>query len=391
MSTDLIQVPNVHTLAKPEAADLLKARHAVGLRRDLHEAFLAFQGQPYSEETAQKLAESIEPILLKEFERNPASVPMTARYLADEYLQIGDTILIIDPKTGKAIAKITDEDFWTPSPVPREDGTMAHSTPRLRPDLQGALVRWRFDTEREKETLSSLSEKVLFTPLDYEKSDSNPKLLPTTRTGREELVQQLNDFTPSDIIQSLSGTTRMFLDAWREGEPSNVFAFQPFLGLEAISCSTFGLQDLRARNLSFSVRTSSKVTIATSWARAIAKQLLEMTLSTPSTEVDFSQIEADPTSLWLTEAHGAWHLQLKGQKAFSTGESTDSGKALRFLSHKCLGYVAFRRYVVDSREIHDRWEILGRLTYDLYVDPSVLTPLRIMNLPPQQHQALIAP
>src|SRR5262249_48618351 len=108
-----LALPPVTTLAKPKADQLVASRFIVQRSARAAAAFLENKDRG-----AEAITEAIIPLLQEELEGSPAEVAEVARFLADEYVQIGDAVLVIDRETGRAIARITDEDMWQPPDVP---------------------------------------------------------------------------------------------------------------------------------------------------------------------------------------------------------------------------------------------------------------------------------
>ena len=102
------EIPQVQTLARPVAASLLAARHEAQRNPVLQKLVCQARKEKWS---ATQLAEAITPELTARLEDTPEQIAQVAQYLADEYSQIGDALLIVSNVTGKAIARITDKDI----------------------------------------------------------------------------------------------------------------------------------------------------------------------------------------------------------------------------------------------------------------------------------------
>lgn len=393
MSKDLVEIPHVTTLAKPQGQDLIAARHEVQRNKRVQKAFLKHKGTPPSTEAAQKLAAEVAPLLSEKLNGDMRSV---ALYLADEYLQIGDAVLVIDPKTGRAIAKVTDEDFWTPEAVPREDGRMVPSASRLRPDLQGILLRWLGENDREEQALAALSTRIIQTPLEIE--NGSRRLLASTRSGRKTILEELNSLPISHMMEALRGSLRSFTDRWSFERPDPDIPYKSFLGLRAISQTSLGIQDWKTRNMSFDITSSFRSVLAAGWVRDIARTLIALTFNEKTLErIDFqsvpSRVEASKGFLWVAEGHGAWHLRKMGYESLSVGNASDEHPEEKVLllppGGTLLGHIVLSNPKISHREIHDRWDVFGTLDYDLYVDFGPIVAVDLRDLPEPTVQALV--
>jgi len=119
---------------------------------------------------------------------------MAVQHLVAEHLEFGDVALLISRQTGRAIARLSEEDFEIPAPVEREDADgriyKVERPVRVKPEIEAALTVWSFDTERDQQIVRKLQEKHRgLTPLIREQGD--PRLAIFTREGRQKTADNL--------------------------------------------------------------------------------------------------------------------------------------------------------------------------------------------------------
>lgn len=370
MSDDLVHQPKITTLAKPPGKVLVAARFEVQRNLTIRATFEEYKGR--SPDQAQRLADEVVPLMGEEIEGSESEIREVCRYLADEYLQIGDSILIIDPETGTAIARITEEDFWEPPEVPREYGEMVKPPSRLRPDLQGFLVRWSFEKDREKKLVEELTQRLTQTPADIELGDR--RLLATTRKGRKSISDKLGADLPNLIPSAVGGGLRKFIDLLRIGKPPEGSTLTEYAGLTAYARTSLGIQDGKARNLQFDVPVFHKSTVAIQWAREVAR-----TVSTIAHKDGLKTNVAFPptpsTNLWIASPDASLALTREGSI------SVPVEGALPMSLRGTIGYLVLGRTEVAHREVHDRWDIAATLEYTLFLDVGALSPVVLTDLP----------
>ena len=142
-----------------------------------------------------------------------------ANYLADEYEQIGDGLLLISSETGRAIAKLTDDSYYAASPVPRESGTMAERGIQLRPDIEAFLTQWTFENNREKQVRYQVLSKLNQNELQREEGDYRTLIL--SREGRRAITGRVQDAV-GDSFRNPNGPARAFLDYFPIDKPLEV-------------------------------------------------------------------------------------------------------------------------------------------------------------------------
>lgn len=377
MSDKLAKVdPQVSSLARPESGPLLAARQNIKRQPDAQAIFAKSREENWN---ADQLAEALQPVLELHVEGDSAAIAQVARYLADEYFQIGDGILIISTETGKAIAKITEDDIWVPPPVPREGGGMVQPLPRLRPELEGLLVEWVFNRGREQALAATLARRSHQTALLREEGDR--RLLPVTKAGRRQIVDAISDALRELLPGQCQGLSREFLShfEFRQDDPEDL---KPLLRCVGLSKSLIPLQDPRGLNLRHDHFTAVTARIASQWTREIARSVAVFArqelqprpmayrdLKPENVQGAFWTGEPNTVELFHKTSPGVSALPVDG--APPTGFSGIVGAiVIDPASYKC-----------STREFHDRWEIMAKFEYTVWIDWAKVRSLVIDDVP----------
>jgi len=374
MSDDLI-VPQVSTLAKPLGRTLLDVRFEIQRNNEVRATFEKYKGRKDPEAPA-LLTDEIVDMLAYSLNTGPEQLREACRYLADEYLQVGDSVLVISRQTGKAIARLTEKDMWQPEAVPRFGGDMVVPAARIRPELQGFLVRWEFERDREQRIVNELAER--FPSIPGISPEEDRRLLPTTRVGREVIVRDLRDSLPTLLQTALGGKLGRLirlLDGQHEGKLTR------FPGFKAYARVTVQMMDHKARNLLFDVLNSHRAVIAAQWGREIARTLSRLAHDHGVVHIeDFQTYNPDSElGLWIAPPDEA--LAFRGRPVQFTGVIPIENALTTLVWNGSLGRLHCGETHIASREIHDRWEIAATLDYDLDLDLSCFSPRQFTNLP----------
>jgi hypothetical protein len=323
---------------------------------------------------AAKLALELGEPFQRELDVNdPQKAFQVAEYLADEYLQMGDTMLLISRHTGKAIGRITDDDVWVPAPVPREDGSMAQPLPRLRPELEAFLVHWHFEKDRERQITDELAPTLH--PTDLVKEQGDARLLPVTRAGRTTLVSQLKDKLPS-LLTSTGGSLGRFLSHFdiREDDPPKGSPYEPLLRCTAIGRTVTAIQDMKAMNLHFNRLGGLCAHTGNAWAREIARTLAiaakEHFSPLPQSLSNFEPKDIK-AAVWVGDPDTVDALvKLRGLFSYtsSTVVPVEHAPTIAVLGKAGVIVINPASYECQGRELFSRWEVAARLEYTLWVD-----------------------
>jgi hypothetical protein len=367
-----LTLPNVTSLASPKSKQLLGARFEVQRNRALRSIFEKYAGQSGEEASTNLARELLEPLTELQ-EGSVEDLQEVARYLADEYLQIGDKVLLIDRETGKAIATLTEEDIWQPPDVPRESGRMVKPLPRINPKVEALVISWKFEKKREEILLRDLSSRLAQT--DEDKALGDRRLLATTRKGRSFIVDELRTALPSLIPTFVSGGLRRFIDLLSlEGDTTGMTSYLSFQSFARVK---LGLQDAKARNLLFNIAGSHRSTIAAQWARDIALTVSSL-MHDLKPAVAQSSRDKLPSGIWVASPEESMVLR-RGMHTGITTIPIEGVPVTRF--NGVVGRLDVRNTSLASREIHDRWEIVAQLDYDLHLRADLATPTILTDMP----------
>jgi len=290
-----------------------------------------------------------------------------ASYLADEYEQIGDGILLVSSETGRAIARLTEEDFYMPAPVPRESGNMVQPGVKIRPEIEGFIVHWQFETTREREVRERMLSRVNQSELLREEGDR--RVLSLSRGGRRNLAAQVQEALPQ-LLQGATGIAGDFLVFFAPGKPPSGEGLDP-IKLEARSSVRRPVQDALTSNLKHDVLASTLASVATGWVRDMAGQLLTRGRSrlgdavVPYMTLDMV-VENRKRGFWVAESSLALALQRLGCRALPV--QGPSSFALFFRGPVGFLELPEGQSGVHSREMHDRWTLESMVEATLWVD-----------------------
>lgn len=378
MSDKLAKAPPALDLTKVEVGVISKANPSPGILRlarivvqQTPEVSAIFTEAKEQRHPASWIQERLQPELDKFFPNEAEAVKEVSTFLADEYTQIGDSLLLISAETGRALARLTDEDFYTPAPVPRESGNMVQPGARIRPDIEGTIVQWVFDRSQEREHFTKLLERIPQTQLLRDEGDS--RMLFTTRAGRRLLATQIETALP-DLLKGSSGVARAFLDFFPMGKPER-------LGFEAIQVRPLNayrapLQDPTARNLKYDIRGSVLSGTSTAWVRAVAEAVLDDAFKARrgrSASLD-EAFEGRSSGLWVASANVATALRRRGVLSRFLVTHPRVDEYALYLT-ETAGHLELKSdgFWCRSREVHDRWTLEAEMDGTLWIDWSKVT------------------
>ena len=367
-------VPEVRTLARPTSGPLLAARGVIQRSGVLQAVFKTAKAEGWD---ADRLAEAIETPLREELEGTPDAVRQAAIYLAAEYTQVGDRLLLISRVTGRAIARITDEDLWQPPMQPRESGGMAKPLPRLRPELEGFLYEYIHEEARAVEIESALAVRTHQT--EFLRDEGDRRLQASSKQGRRAIEQEIQG-KGADVLSSASGLMRDFLRFFESAQSD-----EKSLALVSVALARTrtNIPDPLAVNYRFDHTQAQWSGLVNEWLREIARGLsAEAHRRGQSLDVPYPEVAAhhlQDTTLWICDPDTT--------SAFSRFPSMSvlqvAGVAPIGLVGPTLGALVMEpeSLRIEGREMFDRWDVVGRFSYRLYVDWAKIIPLTITNLP----------
>lgn len=351
----------VKTSANPISGVLRLARMALMEDPGMVEVFREAKGQP-----AEWLKSRILPFLETYFGAQDKEVEEVATYLADETFQLGEGQLLISSTTGRALARITDADFYQPAPVLRESGNLVERPRAIRPEIEGQIIQWTFDRDFEDHTTMSLASRL---PSGISQEAEERKLSFSTLAGRQALVQRLKEDLPQ-VLPSCRGIARTFLEFFPLAEGTHPLTS---VRIEVSSEYKAPMQDPTARNLSFDVETSVRSGIATSWVRAAAKGLFEATSpsSRPSQTVGEAFV-GRASGLWIgsENVHMAFLRSVGQTVPFLAVPGLPDSEALFVREPAGVLQVNPDTFWVRSREVRLTWRVEADLGATLWFLPS---------------------
>lgn len=388
MSNDLARVPKVTSLARPTPHTLISARFAMQRNADLRAAMLKYKGDT-DPDAPSKLAGELQPLLAEALGETSEAVSETARYLADEYMQIGDAVLIVSRDTGLPLARITDEDVWQPGLVPRDSGNMATPMARLNPELSGFLIRWTFERAREEKLVEELATRVATTPFLAQHGD--PRLYATTREGRSVIVEDLRGALPDLLPSGVRGNLGQLLHLFQFGEPAAPKPSKVYPGFKAYARVSVPLMDHKSRNLLFDILGSHRSVIAAQWGREIARTISRLAHTELKVKEESYPSFTSVSGLWIAPPEVAAAVRSKFAEYFVIpieGALTTCIAGL-YAAFEPLGNIVLGKTDIVQREVHDRWEIAATLDYDLHIGWGGIAAIHFTDLPSVETHAQI--
>lgn len=375
--------PAVNTEANPETSWLLQARADLsrdeGLQIILQEGC---RGKQPAADIADLLA-----VRLSEMWEEHASEGLAvtdalsheayeaALYLVDEYRQLGQGIHLVSRETGRVTITLTDEDVYQPADVPRADGSMATPLPQIRPDLAAFITTWTFERGREQRIVEILAKRGHQTALLRE--DGDPRLLPSTRAGRRQIVQQYAEFSPDALLRACGGTSAAFLRHFDlvGADPAHT-ALEPLEGCVRAS-SAMGIQDQTTINLHHDRAGVMRGALTQGWVRAIAGLLADAahnrfgpTCREEGLYRPIDQLTREETLKWKAtfwvappEAVGPLRRIRPDWIILPAGSYT-----IGFIAPKVGKLVLPEEFGAETLEMFDKWTASSHLDFKLWID-----------------------
>jgi hypothetical protein len=362
-------VPEVRTLARPTSGPLLAARHRVQKNPEIRQLFIQAKEEGWSNEA---FADRLMQYLVQEVEGSPDEVYQVALYLADEYRQLGDAVLVIAKDTGKAIGKITEKDLWKPGPVQREDGSIVERPLQLHPEIASFFVSWYFEKGYDEANLAHAISRLNQTDIQKEEGDRRVRVV--TKQGRFDIIDEVRAELPV-LLECVKGSAKAFLDHFQGVPTDDLF---PTLRLTARSLFKMKIPDTHAMNLKFDVAKTYTASIGTSWVRDIARAVAEEVKSQKE-PIPFSSLVGSPElpDLWVGQVFqdNPDIVELKVQDCPTIG-----------LLPGRTGYleVVPGSYRVEGREVSDRWEVGATCEVRVWLDVDRIVLVDVGELPARE-------
>lgn len=310
-----------------------------------------------------------------------ASLRETCVFLADEYLQIGDSLLLISSDTGRALARLTDKDFYQAQAVPRPDGRMVAPGLRVRPEVESFLVQWQFDRAHEQVSKEELLARVPGAKLLRDSSERS--VLFATRAGRQVLLSEVREKLPEVLPAFCHGPTRSFYDCIQVVKTVPNDSSLTRLGdVKSYSRVTYPLMDKKSKNLRHDMWTGILSSTASGWTREVATHLLKSTkdlLGEPVEALDLKWLSSE--GLYLASPNVAWGMSRMNSVVEVLPLRVPDDR-LVWLYDSC-GYLVLNDggYNIESREVFDRWEVTATFSATLWVRTSLLRVYNVTGVP----------
>jgi len=371
MTDKLAQIKvTVSSIAKPIPGSLMAARTAIRVCPEFQDVFKQARAESWP---AEALADALF-IRLPDYLEDTEDLWETCLYLADEFLQLGDQILLVSPETGMAIAKVSEKDVYLPAPVLRETGELAQPLPRLRPELEGLIVQWGFRQSKDQQVLQTLAKRVPSSALLTQEGDN--RLLRATTKGRKQLVDQLRDELPT-LLPPESGMTKEFFDLFRFCMFSEVpKGFEACPSATALAHVITPVTDPLTFNLRHDPYTTLKRQITSQWSRDIARFLANFIYA--KTEViEASVFDPLPTGFLLANPNVA--MAFRGRvlpiAAVSSVLLHSQSAPIAYL------YIRSNSYTCNSREFLEIWEVTAECEFTFYLKPETFSAYHFNDVP----------
>jgi len=353
----LSKVVSVNSLAKPIPSSLLAARKAIQLSPDIQEVFRQAKAEGWDREA---LADALF-IRLPEYMEDCENLWDTSLYLADEFLQVGDSILLISTETGQALYKVTEDDIYLPQSVPREDNRLVQPLPRLCPEVESFIIQRQFDLGRDQKILQIIDKRLHSSELLKQEGDN--RLLVVTRDGRKQITERLQ---PDSFLPPESGLSKEFCDLLKFGQALN--------DVESTFGRAFGrvimpVPDPLALNLRYDPYTALKRQITAQWVQCFAHSLATL----KRVAIEIATTDDLPEGFWLADPDVA--LALRGRRVLPVRGMPFSNAILLHPKDKYAAnvYIASSSYECKSREFLDKWEVVAKCEFALYVYPETIS------------------
>jgi hypothetical protein len=296
--------------------------------------------------------------------------------LADEYEQLGSAMLIIDRRTGHALAQITDEDIWEGPMVPRESGGMVKPLPRLNPNLEAFLYQHVHEQEREANLSSTLAARNNQTLFLEEEGDR--RLLVVTRQGRRQIEAEIQRH--EQIFSSSTGLIAEFF-RYFDHTPKEGMAMA-FTAL-AMARTRTNISDPIAMSFRYDHAGTQHRALVNEWSREIARSLsVEAHTHTPPESVSWGQCTQESLKgarFWVVDPDDAQpFMRLSGVSVFYAPGAKPTG-----FTDLPVGALQTEpsSVKVAGRDLFDRWDVVGQFNYTVYLDWSKVVTLELSDKP----------
>jgi hypothetical protein len=350
--------------ANPDSSLLRAIRHLVPTNESIRQVFIEAQEESDAGGSRQVDRQRLLVVLSDAYPHE--GLDQVAEYLADEFEQIGEGILLISPDTGKAVARVTSDSLYQASPVPRESGNMIERGLMIRPEVESFLAYWSFEREHEAGNHSQVIARLNQTDLQREEGD--PRTLVLSRNGRRAIAQMVQDSIGSAFVNP-NGPAKYLLEYFPLGGDSFPLS-SSCTPIKVVPWSRVRrrIQDQLSVNTKYDAFTSTLASVASSWSRSVLSTLLEKAASRPlqlePEDLD-DLLDGRSGGVWVCEPNLARALMGHGCRVFPVNGPPNVAVQLTRES----GYLEFddSKVGTNHREFHDRWTVESAAEVTLHV------------------------
>ena len=363
----------ISTQAKPSGNILTRVRDFITKSSGAQNIFLDAKEDKAS---ADQLYLNLAPFLVREMPlEDEGDLLEAVRYLADEYTQvIGENAILLTSPTGETIAKLREEDFYTPPPVARAldpDGfrtRLVPQGPKVRPEILAALIEGQSNVAREKDALQRISESIVQTQALRE--DGDPRLALTTKAGRKQVFDQFSSSMGELIPGACSGTAARFLRLFEIKDQVPEETELVCLGTHTVRAeSSMKIPDIMSRNLKFHALSYLKARVAWDWVRNLGL-ILSQQYRSPPMALHVGQLKSRDLQGVVCMV-GAEDLRpTLRDKCDFLGVSRQDSIALGLGLKAGALIIDPESYASSWEEVFDRWEIYAEMSVTLWVNPT---------------------
>jgi hypothetical protein len=269
-----------------------------------------------------------------------------AAVLAHEVYEFPDKPLAIVDRQGTVIGRYSPNDVYQPVPVARESGNMVEPLPRLRPEIEGALVTRVHNLAREEAGLEAMTARVGQTAIQREDGDQRFDLY--TWGGRQRILEEFPARLRERVIENRS-THLELLSLIQDVAPVGVMATTFNTPIQLI----ISLRDLQAVNLRSSIHNRIVDAVVGEWTRFIGTLYMTSPINSVTTET-LETLANLPCRAWVAPAELAVPLRrlAPDQRVLAVPHW---GPVVRVTTRSTIVRPDFERLQIDRFEYNDRW------------------------------------
>ena len=338
--------------ARPDSSLLKSIRLLIPDSEQVRQVFLDAQAEPELDRSVKVDRQRLQSVLHEIYPHD--EIGEVAEYLADEFEQLGDGILLVSTDTGKAIAKISEDSLYQAGSIPRESGSLVERGWRIRPDVEAFLTYWAFENDREKRVRHQVLARLNQTELQREEGDRRTQVL--SKVGRRDISQAVQDLIGSAFRNS-AGKSLSLLSYFPVGGSMS----EPCTPIKIILWSRVRrmISDMLSTNPKYDHLTATLAAVTSSWTKSIVSTLLQEATSRetagPAMTLDEALEDHGVGGMWFCEPNLARAMLDQGCRVFAA--PGPSNLAIHLFRQS--GYLELddEKIGTNHREVHDRWTV----------------------------------